>query len=112
MIHSKRSHEGLITIDHSASPGMTEPVVQHGGELSPVVGKGQTYESATITCAHCQVVVVLNPLRNRPRNYCGKCDAYICDNLLGICPREADCIPFEKIVENILEQHVKRITEL
>lgn len=73
---SKRSLEGEILIDHRASPGLTAEDVDGFG---PVVGKGEVFESAVLTCSHCQAAIVLNPDRTRDRGYCGKCDRYLCD---------------------------------
>lgn len=58
--------ESYFSIDHRAAPA-------HG------VPAGMLFESGCVTCRHCQTLVVLNPLRERPRNYCRKCDSYICD---------------------------------
>jgi hypothetical protein len=95
---SKRAHEGYLLIDHRNSPGLTPDLVGHDGSRTPIVGKGQLYESATITCAHCQVIVILNPLRTRARGYCQKCDAYICDR--PAC--HLACTPFEAVIDEIL----------
>lgn len=97
---SKRSHEGLLIIDHSESPGVT-PEDCNG--IGPIVGKGEVAKMPTLQCCHCNVTVILNPLRNRPRNYCSKCDAYVCDQ--AGC--NAQCVPFEKIADRILEQGAK-----
>jgi hypothetical protein len=59
---SLRRHEGYLLLDNSVSGGAR-------------------VESATITCAHCHAIVVLNPQRTRPRAYCQKCDHYVCDSL-------------------------------
>ena len=56
---------------------------------------GKLLELATLTCAHCQLIVVLNPERKRARGYCPKCDAYICD--ARACTTY--CAPIEKCVE-------------
>lgn len=64
---SKRSLEGWIMIDHSASPG-TEKIPER-----------QRYEAGTLTCSHCHAQMLVNPLRMRERAYCRKCDRYICD---------------------------------
>jgi hypothetical protein len=80
---SKRAFEGYLLIDHRDSPGTTvENCLANGVDpnASPLVPKGQQYESATISCTHCQRIVILNPLRTRERHYCGYCDHYICDN--------------------------------
>lgn len=61
---------------------------------APGVARG-TLEMATLTCAHCNRVVVLNPLRQRERCSCRKCDAYVCDS--PGC--NAECNPFMQSVE-------------
>lgn len=73
---SKRKFEGLLIVDHRESPGVTpEQARGHG----PAVGAGQLLETPTYTCVHCQRIVIMNPLRTRPRVYCQKCDDYTCD---------------------------------
>lgn len=54
-----------------------------------------TVEMHTMTCAHCNRVVLLNPERTRARGYCAKCDAYVCDH--RVCLTE--CNPFMQSVE-------------
>ena len=79
---SKRALEGVLVVDHRNSPGLTDADLLSAGldpRTHPHVGKGAFYESATITCAHCQAIVILNPQRSRPRNYCAHCDHYVCD---------------------------------
>lgn len=56
---------------------------------------GKLLEFNTMTCAHCHMVVALNPERKRPRGYCPKCDAYICDD--RVCTTY--CAPIEKCIE-------------
>ena len=75
---SLRRLEGYLLIDHSASPGTRG------------VPEGKCFESPTVTCSHCQTIVVLNALRTRSRGYCSKCDAYICDG----CTALGECRPF------------------
>lgn len=72
--------DGYLMIDHRAAPGMPEEVVQKAGIDTPAVGAGTVFECATLTCYHCAAVVIQNPMRKRARNYCGKCDRYICDH--------------------------------
>ncbi len=45
----------------------------------PGVPGGTVLERATYTCAHCQVMIVKNPDRVRPRGWCEHCDKYVCD---------------------------------
>lgn len=104
MRNSKRSHEGYLLIDHRHSPGLTPGEVPDMGLDAPIVGAGQLYESATITCSHCQVTVVLNPLRTRERGYCTKCDHYVCDN--PGCNRE--CLPMVRVLDILQELALKR----
>lgn len=87
MIYSKKSHEGYLLIDHSASPGTAG------------VGEGSRFEAATYTCFHCQKIVVIHPRRTRDRGYCGKCDHYVCDGCEDIRVKTGECVPFIKLVE-------------
>jgi hypothetical protein len=83
-MQTKRSIEGELMIDERAC----------GGKL---------LESATVTCSHCQRVVVLNPDRSRPRGYCSKCDHYICD----LCD-ERECMPVRKTFDLIREDAFRK----
>lgn len=76
----ERALEGELLIDHRQSPGIA-PEEMPAGIHAPgvVVGKGERYISATYTCPHCSTVVILNPHRNRPRNWCWHCNQRICD---------------------------------
>ena len=58
--------------------------------IDNTVSGGAKVEMPTLTCCHCNTVVVLNSARVRPRNYCRKCNAYLCDS--KICNEE--CNPF------------------
>lgn len=53
-------------------------------------------------CPHCQNDVMLNPLRTRPRNWCMKCDAYICDNCVAF-----ECTPMKKIIDDAVDARAK-----
>lgn len=52
-------------------------------------------EYATLTCAHCGTVVILNPSRTRPREWCMRCDAYVCDK--RVCVTE--CHPMKQSLD-------------
>lgn len=87
MRFSKGSLEGYLLIDNRAS----------GGGM---------VESATVTCSHCHVVVVLNPLRTRARGHCRKCDKYVCDN-----PRcNFECSPLNAVLDRLQERAFKEIS--
>jgi len=82
-MNSKKNHEGYLLIDNRAGPGVSADFIRSCGkdpDLIPGVGEGQIFESATITCSHCQKVLFKNLKRTRERGYCAKCDHYICDD--------------------------------
>ena len=84
MLRSKRSLEGYLMIDHSA-----------------INCRGALFESATLTCSHCQRVVVLNPDRSRERGYCTKCDNYLCDQCALVRAQTGDCKTFGEIMDEV-----------
>lgn len=98
---SLRIQEGYLLIDNRFSPGVTEEFVHASGKDAPVVGADRIWESATVTCSHCNAIVILNPNRSRPRGYCRKCDSYVCDK-----PGCAECLPFEKTIDTLREQAI------
>lgn len=83
-------------IDHRASPGISSEVSIAAG-LPADAGRG-VFESATVTCRHCQRIVILNPDRSRPREYCLGCNHYICDSCAAIAVK-AGCVPFAKVLD-------------
>jgi hypothetical protein len=99
--HSKRSLEGEILIDHSASPGLTPADV--AGTNIPAVGKGQIYESAVIICSHCQCAVIIEPKRTRERGWCSKCDRYLCDDCGLEMHRTLECKSVDRRIDEMLE---------
>lgn len=103
---SLRRFEGELLIDNRFGPGVTVDFIRQSGKDAPVVGEGALYESPTVTCAHCGTVVILNPARTRPREYCRKCDRYVCDNPL--C--RTDCRPFDKLIDTLQEQAYRNMS--
>lgn len=101
MHRSNRARESYLMIDHRASPGVSAEDAAASG--MPAVGAGQLFEAGTITCAHCQRIVIRNPQRTRPRGYCAKCDYYICDS--PAC--HADCRPFKAVLEQAYEETIR-----
>jgi hypothetical protein len=83
-VHSLRSHEGELLIDHRNSPGVPEEIMVATGLPAFAGKKDSVFECATFTCADCETVVYINPKRNRPRGYCPKCDHYLCDDCEAI----------------------------
>jgi hypothetical protein len=84
---SKRSQEGYLEVDNrfavrnAPNPYLPDSALARARAAGHEVtaARAPHYESATVTCAHCNAVVVLNPLRTRDREYCAPCDRYICD---------------------------------
>lgn len=94
--HSLKDGSGYLIIDHTDSPGIRPediPLALRGS--SPAVLAGQKFETDIQFCAHCGSQVVLNKQRTRPREYCAKCNHYICDN--PICVKE--CAPLRKLFD-------------
>jgi hypothetical protein len=96
---NKRDLEGYVEVDHRHSPGISaEQAASVGSKL--VVPAGTVFKSATITCSHCQRVVVLNPNRSRGRGYCRNCDHAICDRCALLMKLGHPCKPFAKLIED------------
>ena len=102
-MNSLKRHEGWLLIDNRFGPGVSAEFVKASGKDAPIVPEGHIFESATITCSHCHTVVVMNPDRSRARNYCRKCNHYVCDN--PGC--NIECIPMEKVLDDLQEQAVR-----
>lgn len=104
MSQSKRSHEGYLLIDNRSSEGVSDELLRSGGaELPAGAGRGM-FEAAVIICSHCQAGVVLNPLRNRERAYCAKCDHYLCDRCGAIAAQTRECRTFKQLIEEVQEK--------
>jgi len=103
---SRRLHPGYLVVDHRDSPGLTSADVAHMPN-AVAVGKGELFEADAFVCAHCSTTVLKNPNRTRPRGYCAKCDAYLCDN--PIC--NATCAPVAKLLDDAQEKAEKDLRE-
>lgn len=104
-MHSLRSHEGYILIDHRNSPGVSDAIMVPQG-LSPGAGKG-LFESATYTCPYCETVVIMNPDRSRPRAYDRKTDHYICDPCDALRLTGAVMKPMKQIADELTDRAAK-----
>jgi hypothetical protein len=104
---SLKSLEGYLLVDHRASPGLPEDMAIAAG-YGPDGGKG-IYETATVTCNHCKVVVVLKSDRTRGRGFCRGCNHYLCDACTAQRALDGLCIPFDAIVEQVRELGEKQI---
>ena len=91
---SKRRLEGYLQVDNRESPGVLPGQIPTPAGALPV-GRSTMFESAVVTCSHCQRQVILNPDRSRPRGYCAKCDHYVCDS--PACNME--CVPYAALLD-------------
>lgn len=100
---SLRSTEGYFMLDSRNNEGIPDSFVRAmSPELPMSAGRGM-FEAPTITCSHCQVVVIINPLRKRERAYCPKCDHYLCDLCGAARALTGECRPFRQIVDEVQE---------
>ena len=98
-LFSKESLLGYFKLDHRESPGIPN---------MPFRAKGQLFETSTITCSHCEKILILNPNRTRERAFCPKCDKYICDECEAIRVQSGgNCKPFKQVIDEILEKAAK-----
>lgn len=99
---AQKSREGYILIDHRASPGFTEEQAQTLNLPFHLTKEGKVFETGSLTCSHCKNAVLKNPLRQRERAHCHKCNHYICD-LCEAQTREPDYIhmPYEGVIEKL-----------
>jgi hypothetical protein len=89
---SRPKYFGHLFVDHRASPGIPG---------LPGHGEGQVFEADTQHCNHCNVPVILNPLRRRDRFICPKCDWYCCDNCAVAFKINEVCKPFEQVADEV-----------
>ena|ERR1019366_7258909 len=103
-----KQHEGIFTIDHRASPGLTKADLAKAGVSGPAVAEGEIFEAATMTCGHaCGAIVIKNPDRVRARGHCHSCDQYICDSCAIAYTQDGLCRAKAKVADHVLEQHFR-----
>jgi len=103
----KRSNEGYFLLDHSNSPGLEPSVIKSiDTDLPTNIGRTK-FEAPTYTCSHCCRVVVINPLRQRERGYCSKCDHYVCDQCNAVRIATGVCKTWKEIGDEIINSELK-----
>ena len=82
---SLRRHEGYLLSDNR-------------------VAGGAMVECAVLTCSHCHQQLIVNPARTRTREYCQKCDHYLCDHC-GLTRKldGGECEPLNAKIERLQE---------
>lgn len=91
-------------VDNRNSPGLPDAVTIAAGR--PLIAGRGLFEAPTYTCSHCQVVVVINPNRQRERAYCSKCDHYICDGC-GALKVKTGCVTMDQVFYETQESAVR-----
>lgn len=110
----KSSQEGYLLVDHRASPGLPEDVAVASGYDPKLCQEGKMFEAASLTCSHCKVSVIKNPLRTRERANCPKCGYhYICD-ICDFKTTQPDYshLPYDKIVDLTMDGKLGTLMEL
>ena len=103
-IHSQRSLEGYMLIDHRASMGVPEEVMVAQGFPKDAGKQESIWETATVTCSQCERQVILNPDRSRPREWCKHCGHFHCDDCTAaLYLTNALCYPFKAKCQDYLE---------
>lgn len=97
----RKSREGYLLFDHRASPGLPAAAVERTG-LAAHFGEGRQLELATLTCNHCKIPKIMNPLRTRERGHCPKCDRHLCDGCAGAFRANGVCRPWDLVVDDVL----------
>ena len=109
MLFSKRSLEGYLLIDHRAGDGLSCDLVQKSGLDTMPLRLGSVFESATLTCSHCQRQVILRPDRSRERGYCPKCDHFVCDRCEVIrIANGGACRTFKQVMDDLEKAVLKQ----
>lgn len=98
---SKRSLEGYLLIENRHGPVLTEEQIFRDTGRRGVVGAGVrgTFEAPTLTCSHCNTQIVVNPGRTRDREYCRKCDHYVCDECSLQLKLSGECRPLRPMMD-------------
>ena len=108
----KRAQEGWLFVDNSFAVRNSPNPYPTETDLLRARARGYAfdgmqvpvYESATATCSHCNAQVILRPDRTRAREYCAKCDAYLCDGCGFRRKHGAACVPMLQRIETIQER--------
>jgi hypothetical protein len=103
-MRSKRAQEGVILIDHRASPGISQEFIKANNLDAPAVGAGAVFESALLECHSCGTDIILNPNRSRPREWCMEHDAYLCDRCALMRRVTGSCTPMWKKIEELFKR--------
>lgn len=88
---------GYLMLDNRNNQGMSEEATIKAG--LPIIAQSGLFEASTITCNHCNVIVVINPERTRERPFCVKCNHYICDKCKSIQVVTGECRTMAQVLD-------------
>jgi hypothetical protein len=71
------------------------------GLENPALPRAAVVRFASYTCNHCNRVVMLNPQRTRDREWCSRCNRYICDGCGAVLAKTGECMPMAKLVAKV-----------
>lgn len=86
-MNPRPKYHGYMVVDHRNSPG--------------IPGQPKYVERDTQHCSHCNTPVILNPLRQRERFRCPKCDWFCCDVCAVAYKVNEICKPFNWVAEEV-----------
>lgn len=99
-MRSLASLEGVLLIDNRCNEGLPDAIVAAQG-LPVGAGRG-LFEAACYTCSHCEVQVIKNRERTRPRGFCKGCNHVICDACDARYHASAhQCVPFKAFADEV-----------
>lgn len=75
---SINQNDGYLLLDHRGSDGVSNDDLRKAG-LPVSFGGRSVVEVKTLYCPHCGSHSIKNPERTRAREYCKKCNHYVCD---------------------------------
>jgi len=102
--------EGYAFFDHRFSPGMSNHRLgRQFGEKA--FAEGKVLEATILTCRHCKIPQIMNPLRVRERHTCPKCaNRYICDLCYADTKRpDYVHVPWDQLVDKAKDAEAKGV---
>jgi hypothetical protein len=99
-----RTDGGYLLIDNRVNEGVPEKLVAYTG--MPLQSAHGMFEAKTITCKHCNAIVVMNPDRTRERTICKGCNSYICDGCGAVLAQTGVCRTVDQILDEMQEEIV------
>lgn len=104
-------------VNHKESPGLSPEFLLEiqkafPGEdtLPPNRGHGM-FEAPIMKCSHCQAMIIINPLRQRPRERCPNCWRNICDKCSLNMKLGLACRPYEAVIQAVIDANSGNLKE-